>query len=218
MNLKEIFDGAENGALTHEQFTAACKEAGIKLADLSTGDYVAKKKFEDELAAKDSQIATLNETITARDNDLAGLKTQLEEAGNDATKLTELSNNLTSLQGKYDEDVKNYKAQLAKQKYEFAVKEFANSKNFTSKAAKRDFINSMMSKELTMDGDTIMGADDFVTAYSADNEDAFVIDDPEPKEPETPTPKFVDSTPGSDVNNDPTGGFNFSFTGVRTHD
>lgn len=219
MSLKELFEKAEGGVLTYDQFVAAYKEAGMKLADLSTGDYVAKKKFDDEMASKDSQISTLNETIAQRDTDLDGLKIKLSEAGNDIEKLNKLSSDLTSLQSKYDSDVQSYKAQLAKQAYEFAVKDFASTKTFTSKAAKRDFINSMIAKDLKMDGDKILGADDFVNAYSADNEDAFFVEvDPEPEDTSSKQslPQFIDSTPGNDSGSSE--GFHFNFTGVRAHD
>ena len=57
--LKELFDKAENGALTYAEFAEAVKSGGLKLADLSKGDYVSKKKYEDDLSGKDSIIADL---------------------------------------------------------------------------------------------------------------------------------------------------------------
>ena len=90
---------------------------------------------------------------------------------------------------------------------------FANSKKFTSNAAKRDFVNSMIAKDLKMDNDKILGADDFVTAYSIDNADAFIVEKADP-EPAKPKPTFVNPTGG----NDPAAGgseFAFNFTGVR---
>ena len=210
--IKKLFDGADG--LTYEAFMQKANEAGIKFANLSEGNYVSKKKYEDDLSAKDTQIADLNTTISTRDSDLASIKQQLEQAGADQTKLAQLSSDMTNLQSKYDNDVKQYKSKLAKQAYEFAVKEFANSKKFTSNAAKRDFVNSMIAKELKMDNDKILGADDFVTAYSADNADAFVVETPAPDPtPQPPKPKFVDPTSGPD----PSSGneFAFNFTGVR---
>lgn len=215
MDFKEIFGKAEDGKLTYEEFVELTK--GLKLVDLNEGNYVSKKKYEDELKGLNEQINTLNETITTRDTDLEGLKSQLAEAGTDASKLNELSTNFANLQSKYDEDVKSYKAQLKKQAYEFAVKDFANSKNFTSNAAKRDFISSMIAKELKMDGDKIMGAEDFVTAYSNENADAFMVENTQP-EPQEPKPQFVSTTNGTDVTETNEGGFHFNFTGVRPHD
>lgn len=218
MTAKEIFDKAENGTLTYDQFQELCKTNKVKLVDLGEGNYVDKKKYLDDLSAKDSQIETLNGTITTRDKDLEALKGQLAEAGTDSTKLQQLTNDFSSLQAKYDADMKASNEKLNKQAYEFAVKEFANAKKFTSNAAKRDFINSMINKELKMDNGKILGAEDFVTSYSTDNADAFVVDDkPEPTpEPAKPQPQFAQPTPGVSGADDKNA-FHFNFTGVRSH-
>ena len=197
MTIKEVFDKAENGTLTYAQFEELTKEA--KFADLSQGEYVSKRKYEDELASKDNQINTLNGTIKDRDKDLEALKTQLADAGTDAEKLTALNDDLTKLQGKYDADVKAYKDQLKKQAYEFAVKEFANSKEFSSEAAKRDFISQFKGAELKMDGDKILGADDFFTKYAEENATAIKVAEPEPAPApaEPPKPTIVLPTGGA---------------------
>lgn len=221
-DLKELFDKAKDGALTYEQFMAFAKEADAKLVDLNEGGYVSKNKYESELEAKAKEIETLNGTISTRDTDLETLRKQLEEAGVDSTKLAELTSQLQELQGKYDADSKAYKKQLSKQQYEFAVREFANSKNFSSQAAKRDFIQSMIAKDLKMENNSILGADDFVKAYTENNKDAFITerndDDGNGDVPDS-KPQFVSSTPGaSDTHtSDPTGGFlsAMHFTGVR---
>lgn len=225
MKIKEVFDNAE-GPLTYEQFLEAAKAGGANFVDVKEGGYVSANKYQDEIAAKDKQIEELNSTMSARDTDLEGLKKQLEEAGADAGKLEELQASLKELQSKYDGDTKAFKEQLRHQAYEFAVKEYANSKIFSSNAAKRDFIQSMLAKGLKMDGDKILGADDFVTAYSADNADAFMTeedygsasndDSVEDDASEGEVPHFVESTPGtSATQSESGGGFHFNFTGVR---
>lgn len=191
MTIKEIFDKAQEGTLTYDQFMELSKEA--KFTDLSEGNYVSKRKYEDELATKSSEIENLTNTISTRDTDLQELQKKLEEAGTDVDKLSELTNSFNDLKGKYDNEVKRYKEQLKAQAYEFAVKDFANSQKFTSNAAKRDFIHSMIDKKLKMDNDVILGANDFVKAYSVDNSDAFVVETP--AEPDSsPKPQFADST------------------------
>lgn len=226
MTIKELWAKAtaENGTLTLEQFEALAKENNAKFADVSDGKYVSVNKYNDDLKAKDTQIEGLNETIKTRDKDLTDLQTKLGEAGTDAEKLSELNNNLTSLQTKYDTDTKALQAQLAKQGYEFAVREFAATKNFTSGAAKRDFVNQMINANLKMskDGKSIIGAEDFVTEYSTENGDAFVADTPdtpdENDQNQAPLPQFVAPTQGSnDTQPDPTGGFAnaFHFATVR---
>lgn len=214
MNIKEIFDKAENGTLTLEQFNQIAKDGGAKFTDLSEGNYVSKSKYDDDLKTKDTTITELNNTITQRDTDLEGLKTQLASAGTDATKLSELQGSFEQLQGKYDADIKEYQAKLANQRYEFAVKEFANGKKFTSNAAKRDFTNAMIGAKLNYDADKqmIMGADDFVKVYTQDNADAFVVE--KPTEPEQPKPHFAQSTAPTQRTDDKSL-FHFNFTDVR---
>ena len=215
MTIKEIFDKAENGTLTLEKFEELAKEGGAKFADLSTGAYVSKDKFDNEVTSKDKQITTLNDTIKSRDKDLKDLKAQLQEAGTDTQKLAELETQLGNLQTQYKNDTDTYKAQLSKQAYEFAVREFANGKKFSSNAAKRDFVNSMIAKELKMEGDKILGADDFVTAYSTDNADAFLVEKQEPDN-QQPKPQFSNSVnPDSTPKPDNANPFNFHFMGVR---
>lgn len=197
MTIKEIFDKAENGTLTFAEFSELAKDA--KFADLATGEYVSKKKYEDELSGKDSQISTLNDTISNRDKDLKALKEQLETAaqndGADKQALEKLTADMSALQEKYNADTKAYKAQLAEQSYDFAVKEYANNIEFSSSAAKRDFIGQLKNAGLKMDGDKILGADDFRVKYQEANADAFPVKtEPAPTEPEKPLPKFVEPT------------------------
>lgn len=218
MNLKEIFDNAENGTLTYDQFMAAVTEGKAKFVDLSEGEYVAKQKYTDDLAARDTRISTLDNTLKDRDADLENLRTQLENAGNDAEKLSTLSTQFSDLQSKYDKETKAYQKQLKDQAYKFAVTEFANQQKFTSKAAKRDFEQSMLAKNLQMENNVIIGATDFMNAYSQENEDAFVKETNEPDTPPAPAPHFVGSTnSGADNNGTNSNPFDFNFIGVRPH-
>lgn len=196
MKIKEIFDSIEGGSLTYEQFMEAAKAGNAKFADVSEGTYVSKRKYEDDINGLNEQLTSLKETISTRDTDLANLQQQLESAGNDATRLGETLDAFSELQTKYEADTKAYQDKLAKQAYHFAVKDFANTKKFTSNAAKRDFIQAMESKGLQMENDVLLGAEDFVKAYSVDNADAFVVDEPPI---EAPLPKFVETTPSHDA-------------------
>lgn len=221
-DLKELFDQAEGGMLTYEQFMDLAKRNNAKFVDLSEGGYVSKNKFDAELEAKAKEIETLNGTISTRDTDLETLRKQLEAAGADTTKLGELTSQFQALQSKYDTDSKNYKKQLQEQAYEFAVREFAGTKNFSSQAAKRDFIQSMIAKQLKMENNSILGAEDFVSAYAENNQDAFMEEiDPDDYEyaPDDEKPQFVGSTPGAEEYSpaDPTGGFlnAMHFTPIR---
>lgn len=225
MNIKELFDKAENGTLTWTQFEALAKADGAKFADLSEGKYVSKAKYDDEIKSKDDSISQLNSTIAQRDTDLADLQTKLKSAGTDATKLTELQANFDSLQSKYTTDMEAYQKQLESQRYEFAVREFANGKKFSSNAAKRDFTTAMIGAKLKFDADKgkILGAEDFVETYSEDNADAFIKEEtttPPPTQPTQPQakPHFAGPTGGSNSGSDSKPVFGFNFTPIRPID
>lgn len=189
MTIKELFEKAENGTLTYEQFEALRGDA--KFVDLSEGKYVSKQKYDSDITAKTTEIQNLNNTIELRNTDLSSLKGQLDAAGADTAKLAELTERLGALQTKYDADTQKWQAELAQKAYESAVREFANDVKFTSKAAKRDFVNAMIKKNLTLEGDKIIGGNDFLDAYTAENADAFAA-----KEAAAPVPTFVAPTPG----------------------
>lgn len=237
MNIKELFDTAENGTLTYDEFEALVKEKGAKFADLSDGKYVSKSKYDADIKAVNQQVETLNTqiadlngTITTRDTDLEALKKQLEQAGEDKTKLEALSTSMSDLQAKYDADTKGYQDKLRQQSYEFAVKEYANTQKFTSKAAKRDFIKAMTERNLQMEGDKLIGGDDFKAKYAEENGDAFYVEPeptPAPAEPEpTPEPPKAENKEPLPIMVAPTQGasgedsepnFDFGFVGVRAH-
>jgi hypothetical protein len=218
MNLKDLFDKAENGMLTYDQLVAHMQESKAKFVDLSEGKYVDKQKYDDDLSARDTRISTLDTTLKTRDADLTNLRTQLENAGTDADKLSKLTTDFTDLQTKYDRDTKAYEKQLKDQAYKYAVKEFTDKLKFTSQAAKRDFTNSMMAKNFAIENDVIVGASDFVTAYTKDNADAFVVDTPAtPPAPGNDKPHFVDTTNPAGTPTGTPNPFNFNFTGVRPH-
>lgn len=213
--LQSEFGKAENGALTFEQFSEVLKGANIKLADLSGGEYVSRAKYNDDLSAKDLQITNLNGTISTRDTDLEALKKQLEDAGADQSKLATLTEQMATLQNKYDTEMQSYKSQLEKQAYEFAVKEFAGTKQFTSQAAKRDFISSMMNKSLSMENGKILGAEDFANAYFTENADAQVVTEPPKPNDDKPVPHFVEPTGTKSGGSEDKNPFQFHFTGIR---
>jgi hypothetical protein len=84
----------------------------------------------------------------------------------------------------------------------------------------------MIARGLQMEGDKLIGGEDFVSLYSVDNADAFVVDVPEPTpapapvEPTpapAPVPEIVAPTPGMNTEGGDDSGFQFNFVGVRSH-
>lgn len=189
MTIKEVFDKAENGTLTWEQFQTAMGTA--KFVDLTEGHYVSKQKYDDDISNRDTQITTLNTTIQTRDNDLATLQQTIKDAG-DIDALKQASQDLADLRQKYDTETKQYQKQLRQQAYEFAVTEYVNGQKFTSKAAKNDFRTQMIAKKLQFEDGKLIGADDFRAMYAQSDPDAFVAETPAPAP--APVPTFVQPT------------------------
>ena len=217
--LKELFG---DQALTYEQFAESIKTRGYKLADLSTGNYVDKRKYTDELSAKDTALEELKGQIKTRDGDIKNLKAQIAEGAEKDTKMAELNSQIEKLQGEYENAKKDYEARIGKHSYEFAVKEFANAQKFTSSAAKKQFINEMVSENLKMKNGNIIGADDYLKVYKEANEDSFVVEQQSGDEQQQqqqgsePLPTFVQPTAPQSQQGDENPFISaFNFAGIR---
>lgn len=175
-------------------FTGATEEQINAILDINSKDIGNAKAKTDTL---NDQIATLNEQIKQRDADLTAMREKLTAAQADAGKLTEAQTALADLQAKYAADQKDWEAKQAAQAYEFAVKSKAGELKFSSNAAKNDFVRNAIEKGMKMDGDTILGFDDFMKKYKEADPSAFV-----PDEPEKPAPTIT--VPGK--NTPPAGG------------
>ena len=173
-DVSRIFEGA-----TDDQISA--------ILDINSKDIGNAKAKTDSLTA---QINTLNDQIKQRDTDLTAMRDKLTAAQADAGKLTEAQTALSDLQAKYAADQEAWNEQKAEQAYEFAVKSRAGEMKFSSNAAKNDFIRSAIEKKMQMDGDKILGFDDFTKSYKDADPSAFM-----PDEPQKPVPTL--SLPGS---------------------
>ena len=208
--LKALF---ENGPLTYEQLVEKAKAAKIEAVNIAGGTYVSRDKFDDKVRTLSGQITDLQGQLKQRDTDMADLQTKLSAAEKDAGKLADAQASLSALQSKYSDDQKAWQTKVDRQQYEFAIREKANGIKFTSPAAKRDFIREATSKEFKADGDTLLGYDDFVTKYKADNPGAVADDAADPAQPDPKMPTIV--LPGGTQNGDNKASFGFHFTGVR---
>lgn len=188
----------------------------IRFADLSEGGYVSVDKFNAQVNTLTQQVTDLQGQITQRDTDMGDLKTKLTAAQADAGKLAEVQTALTGLQSKYDTDKQTYEQKLTKQGYEFAIREKANNLKFSSGAAKKAFIQEALGKEFKRDGDSLLGYDEFVTKYKADDPGAFVADapgNPPPADPQKPPAIVLPSNQPPAPTDKALFGFNFN--GVR---
>ena len=170
------------------------KTKHVRFADLSEGGYVSVDKFNAQVNGLNQQVKDLQGQITQRDTDISGLQEKLTAASADASKLAEVQTQLTGLQAKYTKDQKDWEAKTAKQRKEFMVRERANGLKFSSDAAKRDFLGQANVKDFQLDGETLIGYNEFFDKYKAENPTAFVEEkpaDPPPADPPAPKPTIV---------------------------
>ena len=170
------------------------KTKHVRFADLSEGGYVSVDKFNAQVNGLNAQVKELQGQINQRDADITGLNEKLSAASADASKLVEVQTQLTGLQAKYAKDQKDWETKTAKQRKEFMIREKANDLKFTSAAAKRDFLGQANGKDFQLDGETLMGYEDFYAKYKAENPGAFVEEkpaDPPPADPPAPKPSIV---------------------------
>ena len=196
-------------------FADATEEQISAILNMASADIGREKQ---QVTALNQQIADLQAQMTQRDTDMTALQQQLTAAQTNAGKLTEAQEALTALQTKYTADQKKWDEKIAKQAYDFAVREGAGKLKFTSAAAQRDFIREATSKKLAMENGKLLGFDDFTEAYRAENPGALAEEkpaEPEKPEPAPSAPAFVlpATQPGAAAN--PADGFNFNFSGVR---
>lgn len=185
-DVSKIFEGA-----TEEQISA--------ILDINSRDIGSAKAKSDSLT---EQITALNNQLKARDTDLAAMRDKMTAAQADAGKLTEAQTALSDLQAKYAADRKAWDEQTAAQAYAFAVKTKAAELKFSSNAARNDFVRSAIETGMKMDGDTILGFDDFMKKYKEADPSAFVPDEPKAPAPTITlptrnTPQTGGTEPGS---------------------
>ena len=152
----------------------------MNIVNLADGGYVSKSKYDDTVNGLKGQVTELQGQITSRDGDLTSLREQLTAAQADAGKLGAVQQSLADLQTKYNTDKTDYENKLTRQAYEYMVRERANSLQFSSASAKKAFLQEAIGKDFKVDGESLLGYEDFVTKYKADDPGAFAAE----KEPE----------------------------------
>lgn len=164
--LKSIF---EDKALTYADLEKALKDSkDIKLANLASGKYVDKDKFDKaELKANDleTQLTTANDTIKGfKDLDVEGLKKGVAE-----------------WEKKYKDDTATLNEKLINQtkssKIEIAL--------LGAKAKNTKAVKALLDQEkISLDGDNLLGINEQLEAIKKDN--AFLFDDGKSQNPPAP--------------------------------
>lgn len=195
-------------------FEGATKEQIDEIMNLNSADIgSAKQGTAQQISSLTQQVTDLQAQMTQRDTDMAALQEQLTAAQSDAGKLTEAQTALTALQSKYAADQQKWNEKIAKQAYEFAIRERTGKLKFTSAAAQRDFVREATAKKLAFENGNLLGFDDFAEAYRAENPGALVEEKPAEQESDTKPQIVLPATPQTPAASGE--GFNFGFLGVR---
>lgn len=139
-----------------------------------------RKNVEKVESERDMYKAKYDEDIKQRDTDIASLQEKLKNAGADTEKLNTLQTDFTAIQEKYQAEKKDLENKLAKQAYEFAVKEKVSGLKFSSESAKKAFMSDILNEELKLKDGQLVGFDDFVDVYKKNDEKAFITEAQDP--------------------------------------
>ena len=177
-----------------------------------------QRKLSEAEKDRDAYKTKYDDDIKKRDDDLAALKKQLEDAGTDKATIETLTKNLSDLQNTYNTDKTNWQKQLDDTRYEYAVKEKVEGLKFSSNSAKKAFMLELKEKPLQMRDGVLTGFDDFVNAYRESDADAFIKEDNAGNEgANKPKPSFGGASTGNvgGTNNNDDNSSNNTSTGSK---
>lgn len=221
--MEKLFGTNEDGtpkALTYEELEKAATSAKIKVADLSSGAYVSKEKYD------------------ARETELAGVRKQLDDANAEIKGYVDMDidgikKKVTEWEAKYNEDTKALNAQMAEQERQHQLERFFDRYEFTSVPARKGIMDEFKAKEFKLEDGKFVGAEEFMKGLmeSDDYKGAFVIHSEEPEAPngddqqqnaeqnqQTARVPFFSAGTQSQTSDPKSPMFNFGFSGVRKHE
>lgn len=160
--LKELF----TEPLSYEAFSKAVTAKGIKLADLSKGEYVSKAKFE----KADTDLKTANQTITDMTSEMQKLKDSGAAAADWENKFNDLKTEIA------DKEQKE-KAEREDKELTDAITAVFGDKKFTSDYVRNGIITDMKT-EIAKPENKGKGYGELFDALTKDKEGIFASTNP----------------------------------------
>lgn len=156
---EELYTQVEGKVSTHNAGISD-ESKRVKLADLSTGNYVSKEKHLSLKTERDgykTQLETANGEIASYKNlDIDGIK---QAAANWETK--------------YNDDIGKLNQTLLNQQMEFSAKEYMNKQGFKSELAKEAAVSKLLGQKLPFKDGVFTGADEFMKKLKEADPDSF---------------------------------------------
>lgn len=157
-------------ALTAEEFKVKLDTAGIKIADLSEGDYVSSEKFK-------AEIADAKKEADGYKSQVKSMQDEIEKLSTSAKTVEELQKAQAELVAKHTAELANKDKELANKTKAFAIK------NHLSKAGAKDV--DLVFKALDLDlekveikDDTVIGLNDMVAELQKTKDFLFEVQNP----------------------------------------
>jgi hypothetical protein len=100
------------------------------------------------------------------------------------------------------------------QQYEFLAKETIGGIKFSSNAARENFYQKLIEKNLPVENQKLLGFDDYLNEIKTQDPGAFVVE--QSQEPDHPI--FADGGGQKPPDSGNKNSFNFNFTGIRKHE
>lgn len=194
-----------------------------------------------DIEAAKGSLATVQQQLATAQTENSGLKGQLADRDKDIEELkkqvgdnTALSDQIKTLQSKYDTDTKALQEKLDTQAYNHAADKFFDGYKFSSKAARKAALSDFTAKKLKLVDGKFEGADEFMAALKKDDPTMFAPDETDGKDGKGGTgtgtggtgadggtgkqpPQFTTGSQNNGGGNgDAKSPFDFGFTSVRT--
>lgn len=160
---------------------------------------IEKETIDKILDQHSTEIGKQKQALTALETERDGLKEQLTDAQKSIQSYKDMD--IDSIQkaaadweAKYNTDTKALQDKLSAQAYHHAVEKIASAERFSSAAARKAFVADLTAKELKLEGEKLIGYDDFRKTYQETDPDAFAPAD----DGGNPPPHVVARTSGGE--------------------
>lgn len=160
----------------------------LKGLDLGNGAVLPDEAVEAIMAEYGKAESKLKANIQSLTTERDGLQTQLSEANTTIQAYKDLDiegikQSAANWETKYNTDTQALQEQLEKTKYGYAVKQAVSGLKFSSESAKKAFVEELTGKKLPLEGEKLLGLEDFTKSYKETDPGAFA--------PEVEPPTFT---------------------------
>lgn len=187
-----------------------------KIMDMNGSDIEKHKKEVETLGEKnknlEAELTTNKQTLDEANAQIEKFKTlDIEgiKAGAEEWK--------TKYETAQAESVKvkeQFEADMKAKDYDYAVSNYFNGFKFVDDVVKEAVVKQFKAKEFKLEDNKFLGADEFMKDYQEQHKALFVQEE---QHQESTLPQFTNTNPQLS-NTNASNGFNFNFTGVRSHD